>query len=77
MEDRRPRGDVLAGLAQIGPALDAGRDDDLAAFLAAVLLHHDRVRARRYRRAGEDADRLATVRGAAQRMAGGGTAGDR
>ena len=50
---------ILAGLAAIGAAPQAGRDrDEVAAVLAmrlAVLLHGDRVGARRHERAGEDA----------------------
>ncbi len=61
---------VLAGAATIGAPLNARRDQDRVALLAAVLLHHHGIRPFGHRRAGEDADRLAAAGGAAQRMAG-------
>ena len=76
-EDGAPRRDVLAGETAVGATLDAGNDDDLAAVLAAVLLHQHRVRPLGHRRAGEHAQRLAAPRRAAEGMAGGDAPGDR
>ena len=54
-----------------------GGDQDVAVFGAAVLLHHDRIRARGHRRPGKDADCLAAVGGPPEGMPGGRAAGHR
>ena len=64
--NRRPAGnrklagrDILPGEPAIGARLQSGRHDDVAAVERAIFLHVDGVGARRHRRAGENADRLA------------------
>ena len=59
---------------RLAPLLIPRLQRDLVAGERAVLLHHHRVGAVRHRRAGEDADRLATFDRAAERVTGGGAA---
>ena len=61
-----------SGMAAIGALPDAWGEPHPSLFDDAILLHHDGVETIRHRRAGEDADRLATSGWAAERVAGGG-----
>ena len=49
---------IFTGQPPIGAAFQSGRDEHAIALGAAILLHEDRIRARRHRRAGKDADRF-------------------
>ncbi len=55
----RTAAQILASKARVGAALEARRHDHGVAVAPAILLHEHGVGARRHRRAGEDADRLA------------------
>jgi hypothetical protein len=60
--------DILAGATVVRTRFYAGHDDHVVAVLAAVLLHHHRVRPLWHRRAGENADCLAAHRRPTQRV---------
>ena len=67
----RPCPQIFAGKPPIGAALQAWRHDDAAAVDAAILLHEYGIGARRHRRAGKDADRLAGLTRMRRGMTGG------